>query len=131
MAKKKTGYEPVDQWKPEPEEESLEVSHRWAPEPEEPTAVEAPAYTPDPNAPQARVVTGLPQGALFALLDAASPLACVADAEYYGLVLDGQLTPIGEKVLAGCDQTYLRHKLTTDYRRAHNAAVDADWRKKE
>lgn len=53
----------------------------------------------------------LPQSALIACLDQTHPAASVKKAELFGLLKDGKLTPVGEWVLAGVDQTHLRHQM--------------------
>jgi hypothetical protein len=68
----------------------------------------------------------LPRSVLFALIDPAHPDANVPGAEYYGLLQQGELTPIGALVLGGTDQTALRHKLVAAWRAATNAALK--WR---
>ena len=80
-------------------------------------------YTPAPGDPPLPVRLELPQAVLFALIDAEHPDADLIGAAYYGLVaLDG-LTPLGEKVLAGIDQTALRHKLNAARRIEHNRRI--------
>ncbi len=96
----------------EPVEEEIEV-----------TPV-APSYTPDPNEAHMNVLLQLPRSALLAALDPTSSVGDVQAAEYYGLLHDGQLTVIGAKVVAGSDQTALRHILAAEGRAAYNARVD-------
>jgi hypothetical protein len=80
-------------------------------------------YTPTPDEPMQFVQMVLPRTVLFALIDPAHPDANVPGAEYYGLLQQGELTPIGALVLGGTDQTALRHKLVAAWRAATNAAL--------
>lgn len=81
-------------------------------------------YTPAAGDPLLPVRLELPQAVLFALIDAEHPDADLIGAAYYGLVaLDG-LTPLGEKVLAGIDQTALRHKMNAAWRIEQNRRID-------
>ncbi len=116
---------------PEYDEVEPEVVEEMASEPEAvitkpggPVAApDVPFYTPDPNEPHMVVTFTLPRNVLVALLDAAHSLADGYGAEHYGLLADGELTPIGEKVLNGFDQTAVRHRMLAAWREQHNREV--------
>ena len=65
----------------------------------------------------------LPRAVLIALLDPAHELADAETAEKLRLIERGEPTPIGALVIAGTDQTALRHKMAARWRETHNAAL--------
>ncbi len=82
------------------------------------------AYVPNADEPHMSVTFTLPRSVLIALLDSTSDMADVYGAQWYG-VLDehGEITPIGHKILAGCDQTAVRHVMLAAWREWHNRAI--------
>ena len=71
---------------------------------------------------QYRVSFMLPFDVLVALLDQTHDLADWQDATFkYHLLEDGTLTPIGQLVLDGFDQTAVRHKMNAAWRAKHNS----------
>lgn len=73
---------------------------------------------------QYRVVFNLPLGVLAALMEPDHALADYGNAVNLDLIHDSEVTDIGKLVLAGIDQTAIRHKLLAGYRAALNAQVD-------
>lgn len=86
-------------------------------------------YAPDAaSAPTMRVTLELPIPVLYALIDATHPEADVEGADHVYKLMEsdtGVVLPMGELVLAGIDQTTLRHKMNAATRNAANAKVDA------
>lgn len=66
----------------------------------------------------------LPRAVLIALLDPTHELADAETAEKLRLIEGGEPTPIGALIIAGTDQTALRHKMAAAWRASHNAALD-------
>lgn len=83
-----------------------------------------PIYVPQADDPELNVTFTLPRAVLMALIDHTHPDASEFGASYFGLLTPAGLTPIGEKVLAGCDQTALRHQMAMAWRTAYNAALE-------
>lgn len=85
-----------------------------------------PTYVPSLDEPELNVSFTLPRAVLMALIDPEHPEASGHGAVHFGLLgaAVGELSPIGEKVLAGCDQTALRHQMATAWRTAYNAALE-------
>lgn len=78
--------------------------------------------------PTYRVSFALPYGVLVALLDPSHADADVQGAFNFGLIYDdiaqgNEMTPLGHLVLAGFDQTAVRHKMTAAWREHHNRGV--------
>lgn len=72
-----------------------------------------------------RVSFALPYGVLVALLDPEHKDADVDRAIEYHLIYgsEGKLTQMGKLVLAGFDQTAVRHKMNAAWREQHNRDV--------
>jgi hypothetical protein len=66
----------------------------------------------------------LPRAVLIALLDPTHELADAETAEKLRLIEGGEPTPIGALIIAGTDQTALRHKMAASWRAAHNSGLD-------
>lgn len=79
-----------------------------------------------PGEPLQFVALSLPFAVLYALIDPTYEGADVQRAERLGLLgaAVGELSPMGELVLAGTDRTALQHQIATAWRQAHNAAVE-------
>lgn len=75
--------------------------------------------------PTYRVSFALPYGVLVALLDSEHVDADVDRAIKYHLIYgsEGELTQMGKLVLAGFDQTAVRHKMLAAWREQHNRGV--------
>jgi hypothetical protein len=72
-----------------------------------------------------RVSLALPRGVLVALLDPSHSLADTEGAVRLGLLgAGGTLSPMGQLVRGGFDETAVRHKMLAAWREAHNREVD-------